>query len=163
MSKSILGGIVLFVYTRDTTITNKVIDVKVASAACGIFGIMGNKGGVGVRLVLDDNHSPDDGEESEEEEEGESRQSSVVESVTDKVVFTFVTAHLAAHDHGLQRRNQDYASIVSRLVFTHDQLSSQYQPKKSLIAPPISIEEGKQMYETSYLFFFGKLWSSDTS
>jgi phosphatidylinositol-bisphosphatase len=157
MSKSILGGIVLLVYTRDASITKQVVDVKIARAACGILGIMGNKGGVGVRLVLDDRDSTrDDEDESEEEEEDNSRASSVADVVKEKVVFTFVTAHLAAHDHGLKRRNLDYASIVSRLIFTHDQISSQYVPPVSVIAPRGSNEEGKQMYETSYLFFFGK-------
>ena len=44
LSKAVLGGIVLLVYSRDKTVTRNVVEVRVARAACGIFRVMGNKG-----------------------------------------------------------------------------------------------------------------------
>lgn len=169
MSKSILGGIVLLVYTRDRTVTKKVVDVKIATAACGIFGVMGNKGGVGVRIVLDKDIAgaggSDDEDSDDEDDRGSKDDLSSIDSggekIKEKVVFTFVTAHLAAHDHGLQRRNRDYAQIVSRLVFTPDAPSTHYTPRRIGSSESKSSSEriinGNQIYDTSYLFFFGDL------
>lgn len=155
MAKKVLGGIALLVYTRDLTITNKVVDVRVATAACGVFRLMGNKGGVGVRISVDD--ISDSGDEEEEEVIREPSESHLEEKdSTGNTVYTFVTAHLAAHDHGLQRRNEDYRSIVERLVFSHDGPSEFYQPSrsknvyKSLENATVSDAGGIQIYDTSY-------------
>merc|ERR1711939_613991 len=56
-------------------------------------------------------------------------------------VLTFVAAHLAAHDSGLERRNSDYRQIVRRLVFPPDSL-------RGVLS---------QIYSSSYLFFAGDL------
>lgn len=147
MAKETLGGIALLVYTRDRTVTNKVADVRVATAACGIGRVMGNKGGVGVRIVLDADDDQDGSSSSSEPGDGG--------------VFTFVTAHLAAHDKGLQRRNQDYQSIVERLVFSRESESAQFRPtprrRRDVFRDVVKGEsvEGYQVYDTSYLFVFG--------
>ena len=54
--------------------------------------------------------------------------------------FTFVSAHLAPHDYNVSRRNADWASLVSSLVFTSSSSTSTYQ-----------------IYDTSYLFVMGDL------
>lgn len=139
MAKKVLGGIALLVYTRDKTVTSKVVDVRVATAACGIANLMGNKGGVGVRIAMAG------------EGEGEEQQ---------ETALTFVTAHLAAHDSGLERRNVDYRNIVERLVFEDGDggASQHYQPKRKdgyARLNETGSKVGHQIYDTSYLFFFG--------
>jgi len=106
-----LGGIALLLYSNDRTLTSKVKNVQVSTAGCGILNLMGNKGAVGIRLGL----------KGEEES------------------WTFVTAHLAAHQEQVERRNRDWREIVQRLVFV-DQGG-----------------EGRErgLYETGNLFVFG--------
>lgn len=148
LAKRSLGGIALLVYARDRTVTGRVVDVRVAQAGCGIGGLMGNKGGVGVRVVLAD-------EEEEEEDEG-----------TGSTVFTFLTAHLAAHDSGLQRRNEDWRNLVQRVVFQPGEAGESEQFRiaegrrkdvfKGLRRMRLQHEsKGIQLYDTSYLFVFG--------
>lgn len=79
---------------------------------------MANKGAVGIRVTL----GPDD-----------------EKSLGSDEVFTFVSAHLAAHDHGLQRRNADYQTIVRRLLFRS------------------SSGDLETIYDSSHLFFMGDL------
>lgn len=152
-----IGGIALLVLSRDSTVTDKVVDIRVAECGTGIAHLMGNKGAVGVRVVLD----------GCEDDEGEG---------TGDVVFTFgkplrsslfdcwltknvvATAHLAAHDKYLERRNQDWKSIVQRLVFTSDSSSRQFKPKSNVDIFKQSRKakkDGIQLYDSSYLFFFG--------
>lgn len=120
---------------------------------------MGNKGGVGVRIVLEDRSAAvdddDDSELDEPDVEGEANNSVIV---PDQTVFTFVTAHLAAHDHGLGRRNRDYRSIVERLIFTEGAVSPYFRSRKAIPATAGNVH-GSQIYDTSYLFFFGSLLS----
>lgn len=54
--------------------------------------------------------------------------------------MTLVTAHLAAHDYNVSRRNLDWKSIVERMVF--------YQHEG---------EERYQIYDTDYLYVLGDL------
>lgn len=54
--------------------------------------------------------------------------------------LTFVTAHLAPHDHNVTRRNQDWRSIVSRMTFRSKGSQQPYQ-----------------IYDTDYLYVFGDL------
>ncbi|GAA5856870.1 hypothetical protein JCM5353_007305, partial [Sporobolomyces roseus] len=110
-----LGGIALLLYSNDRTLTSRVANVQVATAGCGIMNLMGNKGAVGIRLGLK-------GEKTEES-------------------WTFVTAHLAAHQEQVERRNRDWKEITQRLVF---------------------VEQGREgsergLYETGNLFVFGDL------
>lgn len=76
-----------------------------------MIGLMGNKGAVGIRVTLG-------------EDKGESE-------------WTFVTAHLAAHQGECEARNADWREICRRLVFEDG--------------------EGGQrgLFETGHLFFFG--------
>lgn len=88
LSTTSMGGLLLFVFCLDE-LSALVESVVTASAGVGIFGLMGNKGAVGSRIIMKDG-----------------------------IIYTFVTAHLAAHDHGLLRRNEDYKNIVERLIFS---------------------------------------------
>ncbi|GAA5896752.1 hypothetical protein JCM5296_002993 [Sporobolomyces johnsonii] len=115
VARRALGGIALLVYGCDRTVTSRIRRVDVATAGCGVGGLMGNKGAVGIRVSL--------------EEEGDEGMSS----------WTFVTAHLAAHQNQVERRNKDWRSIVERLVFVDDE------------------GRERQLYETGQLFVFGDL------
>ncbi|PWN22376.1 DNase I-like protein [Microstroma glucosiphilum] len=98
-----LVSISLFVFGRDRAgIPSRVKEVRTSTAAAGVFNLLGNKGGVGVRLVM---QTALQGKESNLTLE-DSRE-----------VLTFVCAHLAAHDHMSPRRNEDFKTIVSRLAF----------------------------------------------
>lgn len=120
LSQNIHGGVAIFVYGRDDTVGSRLASVENSSAACGIFNVLGNKAAVGVRVTL----KPDEDSKQGEEE-----------------VYTFVSAHLAAHDHGLQRRNSDFRTIVQRLLFPSSSDSSRLHT----------------IYDTSHLFLMGDL------
>ncbi|GAA5996478.1 phosphoinositide 5-phosphatase INP54 [Rhodotorula paludigena] len=113
VARNAIGGIVLLVYARAPAVSQRVVSVQSATIGCGVLGVMGNKGAVGIRVVL-------------AEDEGES-------------VWTFVSAHLAAHQNQVEARNSDWKEIVSRLVFAG--------------------ADGResQLFETGHLFFFGDL------
>ena len=57
------------------------------SAACGLMGMMGNKGAAAIRVKIDSDF------------------------------FCFVSSHLAPHVENTARRNQDYADLCKRLIF----------------------------------------------
>jgi len=110
-------GIALLVYAREETVAGRVQDVQIRGVGCGQLG-MGNKGAVGVRFKL-----------SSEDGRGEGE------------IFTFVTAHLAAHTYNLSQRLRDFHTIVSQLLF----------------APLDGSSHPSQIYATSHLFLFGDL------
>lgn len=56
-------------------------------------------------------------------------------------MFSFVNAHLEAHDHNILRRNTQYQRILSSLVFNS--------------TDPLTTSQ--QIFETSHLFFMGDL------
>lgn len=103
-------SIVLFVYARERpqsagtgagtgisavpSAVSRIKEIRTSTASTGILNLLGNKGAAGVRLVV----------------------GGAVPGMQDEVL-TFVSAHLAAHDHNVPRRNADWRSIVSRLVF----------------------------------------------
>ncbi|KAG9291950.1 hypothetical protein G9A89_004888 [Geosiphon pyriformis] len=62
-------------------------DIQTDSAGVGIMGMMGNKGGVSIRMRFHD------------------------------TTICFVNCHLAADDNQVQRRNQDYLEICRRISF----------------------------------------------
>lgn len=151
------GGMTLFVYARERSpqrtrgkqlsAAHRVKEVRTSFVGTGLGTVMGNKGAVGARVVL----------------------SSAVRGGRDEV-FTFVCAHLAAHDHNVQRRNADWRNICERLVF--DPLGIQVLPS---LQDPMSAEQEKasgqstqrpvnpiddneySLYDTHHLFVLGDL------
>ncbi|TYZ61130.1 hypothetical protein PybrP1_008848 [[Pythium] brassicae (nom. inval.)] len=81
-----LVGILLLVFVK-VEHAAFIRDVRGATAGVGIMGVMGNKGGVAVRLNLYDS------------------------------TLCFVCAHLAAHRENVAGRNADYLSILSKIEF----------------------------------------------
>lgn len=80
-----LIAILLVVYVKDTI--RSIGDVMVESAPTGFFGVVGNKGGVAIRMKIQD------------------------------TTLCFVNSHLCAHTEEWMRRNQDYKDINSKLLF----------------------------------------------
>ncbi|XP_069133759.1 inositol polyphosphate 5-phosphatase OCRL-like isoform X2 [Argopecten irradians] len=81
-----LVGVMMIVYIKEKY-AHKVHFVDSDYVATGIMGIMGNKGGVGVRFSI----------------QGTS--------------ICFINSHLAAHQEEFERRNQDYRDINSKMRF----------------------------------------------
>ncbi|KAF0711931.1 hypothetical protein As57867_004966, partial [Aphanomyces stellatus] len=81
-----LVGILLLVFVRREH-APYVTEVIGTTAGVGIMGMMGNKGGVAIRMKLYD--SP----------------------------ICFVCAHLAAHTHNVAGRNADFANILTKIEF----------------------------------------------
>ncbi|KAJ5562394.1 Endonuclease/exonuclease/phosphatase [Penicillium sp. DV-2018c] len=89
------GMTALMLFARDDTL-RQIAWQDTAHVGFG-FQDMGNKGAVGARLGY------------------------VVDGLSSKTIdLTFVAAHLAPMEDACERRNQDWQSIVERLVFTHD-------------------------------------------
>lgn len=158
------GGIAIFVYARERasrtsgvpSAAERVKEVRTSSVGTGIFSLMGNKGAVGVRVTL----APEIAGGKDE-------------------VLTFVCAHLAAHDHQVERRNEDWKNIVQRLVFDHENLGflPSLQPRTDGAGPntnmgqvqsfptkPASQNRTKALdtkeysiYDTHHLFVLGDL------
>lgn len=165
LARSHMVGVSLFVYGRDRSgVAERVKEIRANVVGTGLLNLLGNKGAVGIRLVLS---TP-----SRTREE---------ESAQDQVL-TFVCAHLAAHDHNVARRQQDYANIVSRLAFSPDTVlpipvdnpavgsalkpADVKQPKKQYANQTSAPKERSaqaldsntySMYNCSHVFFFGDL------
>ena len=78
--------------------------------------------------------------------------------------MTFVSAHLAPMEDGLERRNEDYRSIAERLVFESDPSNSTADPSEEtpLLQETSSGSSGKSKHSgiyhpSSHLFFAGDL------
>lgn len=81
-----LVGLFIAVFIKDKF--HKLVSrISTASASCGILGIVGNKGAVGVRFKIYDDY------------------------------ICYVNCHLAAHPNQIVRRNQDLADLHKRLCF----------------------------------------------
>lgn len=81
-------GIMMLVYVKESLVPDvppSLVDAD--TVATGIMGIMGNKGGVGVRMTL---HNTS---------------------------LCFINTHLAAHQEEYERRNQDYRDVESKMRF----------------------------------------------
>ncbi|PWN50486.1 DNase I-like protein, partial [Violaceomyces palustris] len=181
LAKVDLVSIALFVYAREsqgfpphpdnTSVASRVKEIRTAKVGTGLAGLMGNKGAVGVRLVIADRALGDDQEQHQ--------------------ILTFVSAHLTAHDHNVERRNWDYQQIVKRLVFEPssltrlppiqvgtkasfpssssapdpDELKQRYQSASSSssssryedIQPKALDNQEHTIYDTDHLFLFGDL------
>ncbi|XP_020626629.1 inositol polyphosphate 5-phosphatase OCRL-1-like [Orbicella faveolata] len=81
-----LVGILLMVFVK-SQYQHYVTEVDAETVATGIMGLMGNKGGVAIRMQI---HNTS---------------------------ICFVNSHLAAHTEEFERRNQDYRDILSKLEF----------------------------------------------
>jgi len=116
VAKIVNVGVALLVYIRDDRFP-RVADVQTQWTGSGP-AYMGNKGAVGVRFRL----AAEDGGIGE--------------------TYTFVCAHLTAHEPRLANRIADYRHIVQTLLF-----------------PPVSSSSSSPttMYSTSHLFMFGDL------
>jgi len=84
-----LVGLLICVYVKDELLPH-VKDVRSTSTGVGLMGMMGNKGGVAVRLSVYDSS------------------------------LCFVCAHLAAHRENIAGRNADFKNIIERSVFSSD-------------------------------------------
>ncbi|KAK4689076.1 hypothetical protein P7C73_g1036, partial [Tremellales sp. Uapishka_1] len=110
-------GVALWVFARESTMAGRL--GKALESTLGLWYLgMGNKAAVGVRLPV----RRGDGEGGWE-------------------ILTFVSAHLEAHDHNLERRNRNYHNILSSLLF---------HSSDPLIAT-------SQIHDTSHLFVMGDL------
>ncbi|RYH05380.1 hypothetical protein EON65_44840, partial [archaeon] len=81
-----LVGLYLVVFARESLVPH-IRDIRSTSLGVGIMGMMGNKGGVSVRL-----------------------------SVYDSTIC-FICAHLAAHRENVAGRNADFKNIYEKSVF----------------------------------------------
>ncbi|KAK5942042.1 hypothetical protein PMZ80_005995 [Knufia obscura] len=135
-----LTGIMLFV--RDDLV-DEIQTLNVAEVGVGLSE-MGNKGAIGARLGW---------------------KSSDVEGL---VYTTFVSAHLAPFEEEIERRNQDYVDIVSRMVFTSEDAREWRKDQQTVENVPLLAGETIQtdngqattnvMYSNdTYLFFAGDL------
>ena len=91
----ILVGMLIMVYAREDLRLN-ITGVQAAAQATGIMGVMGNKGGVAVRLNVYNTS------------------------------LCFVNSHLAAHDKEWARRNQDHHTICKGISFRDDTNGSHF-------------------------------------
>ena len=84
-SKSLVGLLIIVMVRGEHF--HHIGKISEASASCGIMGIVGNKGAVGVRFKIYNEY------------------------------VCFVNCHLAAHPNQVLRRNQDLADLHKRLLF----------------------------------------------
>ncbi|KAI7828526.1 Endonuclease/exonuclease/phosphatase [Gamsiella multidivaricata] len=85
MSKQLIGLLIVMYVAKDHA--KYIREVTAHSAGVGIMGMLGNKGGVSIRIRYKDSY------------------------------FCFVDSHLAADTNQIDRRNQDYQEICRRLTF----------------------------------------------
>ena len=81
-----LVGMLLCVFVRED-LRQHVGHIAAVAEGVGLMGMMGNKGGVGIRIRFFDS------------------------------TLVFVNSHLSAHQENIERRNQDYRDISRRLAF----------------------------------------------
>ncbi|KAI9797175.1 MAG: hypothetical protein M1825_006250, partial [Sarcosagium campestre] len=106
-------GMTVLMLFATPSITARLRAVATAGVGTGVWE-MGNKGAVGVRLGLAD-HALTPQEDFSASLLGES--GSLLE-------LTFVAAHLAAMETAVERRNEDWANIVRKLVFVDSATST---------------------------------------
>ncbi|KAK8799422.1 hypothetical protein WA158_002637 [Blastocystis sp. Blastoise] len=89
VDQKILVGVYICIYAK-AEIYDLISNVMDDTAAVGFMGIMGNKGGAGIRFNLDCSN------------------------------ICFVCSHLAAHREKVYNRNADFHSIIDRLRFSNE-------------------------------------------
>lgn len=97
----ILVGVYICIYAK-SEIYDLISNVLDATTAVGFMGIMGNKGGAGIRFNIDSSN------------------------------VCFVCSHLAAHREKVYNRNADFHSIIDRLRFKTQDKSTGLDINKSL-------------------------------
>ncbi|KAJ8069486.1 hypothetical protein OCU04_003139 [Sclerotinia nivalis] len=120
----------IMIFAKDQTLIQ---DLEAGEVGVGAWS-MGNKGAIGVRFTYGNGNTSTE--------------------------LTFVAAHLAAMEDGLQRRNQDWKNIVRGMVFSST--TSNYAttlPRGDEDRPLLSIspQDGSIYKSTSHLFFGGDL------
>ncbi|KCV68896.1 hypothetical protein H696_04315 [Fonticula alba] len=93
-SKQLVGMLVV-VYVLDRHVAH-VRDITTGAVGTGIMNMMGNKGGVAVRMRIYDSY------------------------------VTFINSHLAAATNEIERRNSDFRQIESRMQFAYDVYDAAY-------------------------------------
>ncbi|KAF9284323.1 hypothetical protein BGZ68_004788 [Mortierella alpina] len=98
VSQSAQVGMILFILTRDGSMTERIERISNASVGTGPGG-MGNKGAIATRLSV-----------------------RLAPTATSRPCFEicFINAHLSAHLNNIKRRNDDYMAICRRMVFLND-------------------------------------------
>ncbi|MBW0558252.1 hypothetical protein O181_097967 [Austropuccinia psidii MF-1] len=96
------GGLGLLIYARNHTIKRHIKNIQTSVVSLGLFNLLNNKGAIGIRLTLCPfiNHKLESNLETCQQE-----------------IITFVNAHLAPNDNAIQARNQNYQTILNRLLF----------------------------------------------
>lgn len=132
-----IGLTAIMVFARDD-VADSINWLHTAEVGLGVAE-MGNKGAVGIRL----------GYKTTE---------------TEELLLTFVSAHLAPMEDGLEQRNEDYKHIVQRLVFVPDSSSKpisrgEEREDAPLLQSPIpsNNQESGIYSSSSHLFFAGDL------
>ncbi|CAK5268023.1 unnamed protein product, partial [Mycena citricolor] len=126
-SKQLVGLLLLVIVHRD--LVSSIDDIRSVSAGVGIMGLMGNKGGVAIRL----RYTPPSSQSS--------------------TILTFVNSHLAAFDEMFEKRNADYHELCRKLVFNLSTSSS--APAAGGQLPELAVT--CNVFETDVLFWMGDL------
>ncbi|KAF9438302.1 hypothetical protein BGZ76_008780 [Entomortierella beljakovae] len=98
VSQTAQVGMILFIMTRDGSMTENVECIMNSSVGTGPLG-MGNKGAIATKLSI-----------------------RLPETSSSRPSFDicFINAHLNAHLHQIKKRNHDYLAICRRMVFVND-------------------------------------------
>ena len=130
-----LGMTAIMVFVRENMV-DQISWLQTAGVGVGVQE-MGNKGAIGARMGL--------------------------KAADEDIELTFVAAHLAPMEDGLQRRNDDWRSIVEGLVFTSEVKKAYIRDERDEDAPLLqgALKDGSTstgMYTpNTYLFFGGDL------
>ena len=100
-------GVLVFVKRDASERSLKITDLWEAGVGCGVYGRVGNKGAVAVKMGVD--------------VLGEGKSSGVKKYHSQ---LCFVSVHLAPHENAVDRRNEDWEEIVRGLVFTRVETST---------------------------------------
>ncbi|RKP10570.1 Endonuclease/exonuclease/phosphatase, partial [Thamnocephalis sphaerospora] len=127
-----LVGMLIVVYVKKDAL-NEVQEVTTTSIGCGLMGMVGNKGAVGIRLRFRDSY------------------------------LCFINSHLAADAIQVQRRKQDYVEIVRRALFpnlalpANAQRPSSYSTASLTSYLPGSTQKYLGVFDNDHLIWLGDL------